>query len=387
MKETENANKGLQRLYTKLPQQWLYLFSEGGVVYSEMHNRYAGLDAAGVAAYRAFDAGATVEDLNALGHISSESSAEPMRTIHELSEGVFPAEDLPVKCPALQYPCVANMEIDGIPLLVEFPAGTPQELSRDYFRHCLPCTKPAHFHISAQRVDDGWTIHGNGRELLSSLSDNQLGLGFLHAARSLLYAEARYDVAFHAAMVAKADRGILLCAPREAGKSTLAAYLVAHGFQLLADEPALLHLDTGSVSALGLPIALKEGSWPLLEAEWPQLKDAAVHIRSDGMRIRLLHPPSSSNSPSSNPTSSRRLTSFLFPEYVPFSAARATRLPPLQTLSFLNDAGSIMAKHFSRETFEAFLALICATPAFALQFASLQEAASMIDDLNAECTP
>jgi hypothetical protein len=382
VKETENANKGLQRLFTKLPQQWLYLFNEGGVVYSEIHNRYAGLDAAGVAAYRAFDAGATVEDLNALGHVYSQASAEPMQTIYGLSEGRFPAEDLPVKWLSLPHACVANMEIDGIPVLVEFPSGPLQELSRDYFRYCLPCTKPAHFHISAQRVDDGWTIHGNGRELLSSLSNNQLGLGFLHAARSLLYAEARYDIAFHAAMVAKADSGILLCAPREAGKSTLAAYLVAQGFQLLADEPALLHLDPGSVSALGLPIALKEGSWPLLETEWPQLKNAAVHIRSDGMRIRLLHPPSSSSS-----TSSRRLTCFLFPEYVPSGAARATRLPPLQTLSFLNDAGSIMAKHFSRETFEAFLALICATPAFALQYASLQEAASMIDDLNAECTP
>jgi len=63
MTETLNTNHGIVRHATALPDQWLYLLGEGGVIYSERTNRFAGLDAGGVSAYLAFQAGASPKEL------------------------------------------------------------------------------------------------------------------------------------------------------------------------------------------------------------------------------------------------------------------------------------------------------------------------------------
>jgi hypothetical protein len=178
-------------------------------------------------------------------------------------------------------------------------------------------------------------------------------------------------------MVADRDCGVMLCAPREAGKSTLAAYLMAHGFDLLTDEPALLKLDTGSVASLRLPVALKEGSWTVLQHDWPQLSRAPIHIRSDGMKIRLLHPLETGFS-----AHSRKLTHIFFPHYHPASVPHAERLSPLHTLNLLNEGGMLLGKYFDRYRFEAFLRLVSVIPAYTIRYASLREALHMIHDLS-----
>jgi len=369
---------GFGRITTTCARQWLYLLGDEGVVYSEAQNRFAGLDAAGVAAYRAFDAGAHMEDLRFI-HADRPSSAsdDGLKAIHALSRGNFPAEDVRWDCPTIDKPRASNIAIHNIPVLLDYPAGPLENLCRDYFRNCHATMQPARCHLSAQHAEDGWTIYVNGRELLPSLRDEQIGLGLLHAARSLLYAEAEYDVAFHAAMLADCDCGVMLCAPREAGKSTLAAYLMAHGFDLLTDEPALLNLDTGSVASLRLPVALKEGSWTVLQHDWPQLSGAPIHIRSDGMKIRLLHPLQPGFS-----AHSRRLTHILFPHYNSASVPHAERLSPLHTLSLLNEGGMLLGKYFDRHRFEAFLRFVSLTPAYAIRYASLRGALHMIHDLS-----
>ena len=372
MKETSDRDHGLHRVPCAHPGQWLYLLADAGVVFSETHNRFVGLSSAGVAAYQAFDAGATLEDLRAYNQPTRSVS---MDTIHALSHGIFPAGEPRVVWPPLQHDLTANLEIQDVPVRIDFPPGPSEQLCRDCFRSCPPTAKPAKCHISARRTGDSWAIYANDCEILASLAEEQLGLGFLHAARSLLYAQSEYDVAFHAATVANDRCGIMFSAPREAGKSTLAAYLVSHGFHLVADEPTLLDLDTGCVPSLTLPVSLKEQSWTVLQNEWPQLSQAPIHVRSDGIRVRFLHPP-----PASRP-SSPRLTHILFPEYQSSSSARIERLTPLETLRLLNEAGMLLAKHLSPHKFEAFLKTISATPAHTLKYGSLPEAFSIITRL------
>ena len=378
MEEITDMICSFRRITTTCARQWLYLLADQGIVYSEAQNRFAGLDAAGVAAYRAFDAGALLEDLRFIhGNRPSSASDDGLKAIHALSRGNFPSEDARWDCPIVDKPRASNIDIHNIPVLLEYPAGPLEDLCRDYFRNCHATMQPARCHLSAQREEDGWTIYANGRELLSSLRDGQIGLGLLHSARSLLYAEAEYDIAFHAAMVADRDCGVMLCAPREAGKSTLAAYLMAHGFDLLTDEPALLKLDTGSVASLRLPVALKEGSWTVLQHDWPQLSRAPIHIRSDGMKIRLLHPLETGFS-----AHSRKLTHIFFPHYHPASVPHAERLSPLHTLNLLNEGGMLLGKYFDRYRFEAFLRLVSVIPAYTIRYASLREALHMIHDLS-----
>jgi hypothetical protein len=380
MNGTVGTIRNFRRLGVTCPRQWLYLIGNEGVVYSESQNRFAGLDAAAVSAYQAFDAGATTHDLAVFSNPHHPSAVENrLEAIHALSQGVFYPEDPGKEWLPLEHSVTANIEIHGIPVLLEHPAGELDGICRDYFRNCPNTTQPARYRLYAQSRHDGWAIYVNDRELLSSLQDEQLGLGLLHAARSLLYSAADYDVAFHASMVAKEDCGLMLSAPRESGKSTLAAYLLGQGFELLADEPALLHLDSCAVSPLAFPLSLKEGSWSVLQHQWTEFSMAPVHIRSDGIKIRLLHPPRASVS-----AQPRCLTHIVFPQYSALSEPYMERLSVLDTLNLLNEGGVILSRHLKRDTFEAFLRWICASPAYMIRYASLQEASRMIQSLLAE---
>jgi len=380
--------RGFRRLPTAFPGQWLYLFAEEGVIYSEGQNRFAGLDAAGVSAYLAFEGGVSIGDLRRLNTEVSRGSAsdDGLEAIEALTHGVFPAEETPdeLPTPGLTGPGgrvsgaskTEIIEIGGIPLLLEYPSGQLEQLCRDYFKYCPASDKPARCRLYAGRGEDGWAIYVNDRKLLSLASEEQLGLGLMHAARTILYAEAEYDVAFHAAAVARGDCAVLLSAPRESGKSTLSAFLVARGFDLLTDEPALLHLDRSAVSALRVPISLKQGSWPLLQLEYPQLADAPVHVRSDGSRVLLAHPAEDRRA-----EQERSLKHILFPKYQPSAVGQIQRLPPLRALELLNNGGMLLGKNLGRTKFEDFLELVCRVPAHEIRYSSLQEAWGLLPDL------
>ncbi|MFC5865059.1 hypothetical protein ACFPT7_22310 [Acidicapsa dinghuensis] len=362
------------------PRQWLYLLGEGGVVYSELQNRFAGLNPAGVSAYRAFEAGASLEDLRTIpdaDHFTS-TSGEELQTVYKLSQGTFPDEDASPEWPTLNLsscgdPANVTIEIDGNPISLRYPPGRLARLCLDYFRGCPITNRQPRCYLSAQQTGNGWAIYVNDCEFLVLQRKQQLGLGLMHAARSFLNVQGDYDVAFHAAMAAQEDRGILLCAARECGKSTLAAHLVAQGFDLLTDEPALLDLDTWSVKSLSVPISLKQGSWPVLQRQWPDLASAPVHIRSDGTKIRLAHPSKERCS-----SRARRLTQIVFPHYCPGSKARVESMSPFQTLRCLIDGGMLLHRRVARDGFEKFLRLISLTPAYEIHYPSLQEADRML---------
>jgi hypothetical protein len=363
---------------TACDQQWLYRFGDGGIVYSQAQKRFVGLDAAGMLAYQAFDAGATPHDLlesSGAGQTSSIAT-EALDIVFALSRGRFPESSEQEEArdwPALAPSTTANVEVHGIPVFVECPPQALGVLCRDCFLSCPSTTQPARFHLRLQRAVNSWTIFANDREIFASMKDEQVGLGMLHAVRSLLYSEAHYDIAFHAAMVANDRHGIMLCAPREAGKSTLSAHLAAHGFTLISDEPALLSLDTCSISSVEMPISLKEGTWSILATEWPQLSNAPIHIRSDGRRIKLLHP---TREPAIN--SPKRVTHIIFPGYSPVSAAGIEMLSPLRVLTRLNEGGMLLGERMNKKGFEQLLKLICSLPAFATRYPSLLEAEQMI---------
>src|ERR1700749_638496 len=94
LEEIKDTVCSFRRITTTCARQWLYLLGSEGVVYSEAQNRFAGLDAAGVAAYRAFDAGASVEDLRKVNHVNRTSLApnDGLDAVYAVSQGIFADE-------------------------------------------------------------------------------------------------------------------------------------------------------------------------------------------------------------------------------------------------------------------------------------------------------
>jgi hypothetical protein len=385
MTDLLNANSCFTRHSTTQPDQWLYLLGDGGVIYSENKNRFAGLDARGISAYLAFEAGASFEELK---RASGDNPDGGLNAIHALAQGIFPAEEEAEHWPSpesiefadqLGPPVTSRretVEIAGLAVSIDYPAGTLEAICRDYFRNCPATTRSPRCRLSAERDGNDWVIRVNGHEFLWLKGEDQLGLGLMHASRALLYAESDYDLAFHAAAVADPDGAILLCGPRESGKSTLAAYLTAGGFHLLTDEPALLHLDSSAVSDLCLPISLKEGSWTALRDELPQFWCGPVHVRSDGTRIRLAHARGGNHSPRTWP-----LVQIVFPEYSQSDEVGAERLSPLQTLFLLNESGLLPARNLGRKRFEQFLGLLGRATAHRIRYRSLDEAWQVLRSL------
>jgi hypothetical protein len=98
---------------------------------------------------------------------------------------------------------------------------------------------------------------------------------------------ANYDVALHAAAVAKGSDASLLLGSPGAGKTTLATALARRGFYIASDDVVLLHNDQ-RLTGLALPSAIKESAWSLLSSDWPQLQSQAIYYRPDGVRVRYL---------------------------------------------------------------------------------------------------
>lgn len=385
VKGEAETNPELRCTATSRDRHWLYRIGEEGIIYSQAQNRFAGLDAAGVLAYQAFDAGASPHDLQGFSTADHASmTAGALNAIFTLSQGKFPRDpniEESGDWPALETARNASIEVHGVPLLVEPPYDAPGILCKDCFLSCSSTTRAARFHVSVRPAGTLWSVSINGKEVFSSIRDEQIGLGLLHAVRSLLYAEAQYDIAFHAAMLANTQHGIMLCAPRESGKSTLAAWMAAHDYTLVSDEPALLNLSTESISPVEMPLSLKEGTWSLLETVWPRLAAAPVHVRSDGKKIKFLHPPSDrvTHAP-------HRLTHIVIPSYSPSSPPRLEALAPLRALTVLNASGMLLGKELDKDKFESLLKLICSTPTFIAHYSSLQQADRMIQNILEERT-
>ncbi len=127
-----------------------------------------------------------------------------------------------------------------------------QALAR-YFRHCIDGTAPV----------------ATTYQVMRPISGSRMTYVCTRLARDIatrLATRDRRHMVFHAAGLAHNRRGVILCGPPGCGKSTLAAWLTASGFDFLSDEVVAVTLDSvgdrevREMYGLTCPIVLKRGS-------------------------------------------------------------------------------------------------------------------------------
>ena len=297
-----------------------------------------------------------------------------------------PAGDPSARGPA---PARATEKIKGLPRetfalrdLFFSIAMADQDLAEQWrmlFRHLGPRPQPgpaaAEFAVLQSQTGNqglfcGWE---NGVAAQDGLARNEIFPWLVYRLFAHGMAGLGHRLLFHAAVVAKKGRAVLLPAPSGAGKSTLAAALTAAGWAVLSDELAVIDPQNPSVEAFALPIGLKDKSVAPLAAIIPGLADRPRHVRADGVGLRYFTPP--------DPPPDGRLpvAALVFPHFRPGTTTRLRAIAPLAALEHLAVTGS-SARPLNAEDIAATLGL-ADRPCYRLHVGDLNEAVAQFERL------
>lgn len=108
--------------------------------------------------------------------------------------------------------------------------------------------------------DGGYALSRNDDTTWQAETQDGLFLLMMMYAVTSLNTDCLSGLLFHSACVAAGDQGVLICHGSGTGKSTLAAWMVADGFDYLTDEVALSSGDDYSLTGLTRSVVLKSGS-------------------------------------------------------------------------------------------------------------------------------
>jgi hypothetical protein len=187
--------------------------------------------------------------------------------------------------------------------------------------------------------------------------------------------EAAYRVprtlaVLHAAAVEKDGHALLFAGAQGSGKSTLTASLCAGGMPYLGDDLCPLD-ETGRLLPVPAPRVIKEGSWPVLAHEYPELSTLPVFQRL-GRSVRYLQPAGQDQA---SWKKTWPVSALVFPHYDVCATQRIEILKPLEKLNFLTLSNSLRGDADLPEL----LRWLEAVPAYRLHYATTDQAANFLE--------
>jgi hypothetical protein len=97
------------------------------------------------------------------------------------------------------------------------------------------------------------------------------------------------NVVVHAACLQQGGKKLLISGRPGAGKTTLSLRLGQAGFKYGGDDIVLIAPD-GTATGVPFAPAIKPGAWRIVSEFRPDLKEAIIHRRPDGKRVRYVRP-------------------------------------------------------------------------------------------------
>lgn len=192
-------------------------------------------------------------------------------------------------------------------------------------------------------------------------------------------AHAHHFVVYHAAVLERGGRALVLPAPPGSGKSTLTATLAQRGWRLLSDELALLDPRDGQLYGLARPVNLKNQAIALVRAFAPDavltepvpdtLKGTLSLMKAPGDSIPRVR-------------EGARPTWIVVPSYEPDAEASLDPLPKAQAHLLLADQAFNYDIH-GVDGFEATADLVDGAACWAFTYSRLDDAVRVFDDLAA----
>ena len=223
--------------------------------------------------------------------------------------------------------------------------------------------------IVIRRADGSAVAYGDPLQALDAVISNLLHVA--HPERELL-------LKLHAAASGLAGAGALVMpAVSGSGKSTLSAYLAASGWDYLGDDIVGLSA-CGTLLPLPTAASLKEGSWPVLSALYPQL-DGLPSIEYGAKVARYLPLPAASSEATCG--AGWPLRAWVFPSYQPGAACRLERIGGMESLRALLGAGICLEGHMSVGGIDRLLELVANYPSYRMVHSNMKEAEACLHQL------
>jgi len=214
--------------------------------------------------------------------------------------------------------CFANSAV-----ALSYPAGRPAEMV-DYLFRRLDHSSGAEAHIELSLDEDEthqFTLKEGGAPSLTTVSFSAMAEWVVSRVGFHLADKSRGGALLHAAAVRWQDRAVVLPGKIGAGKTTLACWLVAHGFGYLSDEFVFVQSEQDRLSAFPRPLNVKQSA----------LQVVAPYFRTSGNVDTVLEGKASSLVPpewlSPDEIVSRACAGMLlFPDFRPGSKYRLEQL-------------------------------------------------------------
>lgn len=182
----------------------------------------------------------------------------------------------------------------------------------------------------------------------------------------------------HAGAVSRGGRSLLMPGGSGIGKSTLTAFLTAHGFAYLGDDLIAIGEDALELLPQPTSLSVKAGSWTVLEPFYPALPKLPTLNRC-GRIMRYVDPGSTYASLQA----AAAPTAIVFPAYRAGEITRLERVPPIRTMIRLLEAHACLSEReaATTERLTKFVRFVEQTPAYELSYSQLPEALTVIEDL------
>jgi HprK-related kinase A len=174
----------------------------------------------------------------------------------------------------------SGLVLDLTPFVVRVRSRIPvvaQGLACLYADHgaALPQAVPfCDFHVAVQPRRHGWrrlcAFEFDGQQPFTPLARGEAFALLEWGLNWCVTSHCHQWLTLHAAVLERGGRALILPAPPGAGKSTLCAALMLHGWRLLSDELTLLDPVSGLVHPAPRPISLKNASIDVIRARAPQ---------------------------------------------------------------------------------------------------------------------
>jgi HprK-related kinase A len=180
----------------------------------------------------------------------------------------------------------------------------------------------------------------------------------------------------HAGAVERDGRALLLTGASGAGKSTLSALLGEAGWRFMGDEFALLDPESGLLHPFPRAISLKNQSLALFDGAAPERLGPVLTGTPKGM-IRHLRPPADAIAGMDEPA---RPALILFPRFGRDFEGETRPVGAAETFVRLTQASTNYVA-LGERGFDALTGLVAATPSFAIDYRSGEEAAALVETL------